>query len=32
MILNPVGSTATVNSGSSSNSATDPAAAQDRFL
>ncbi|WCM92745.1 flagellar hook assembly protein FlgD [Acidovorax sp. NCPPB 2350] len=32
MILNPIGSTATVNTSSSSNSATDPAAAQDRFL
>ncbi|MDA8455940.1 flagellar hook assembly protein FlgD [Acidovorax sp. GBBC 3334] len=32
MILNPIGSTATVNTGSNSNSSTDPAAAQDRFL
>lgn len=32
MILNPIGSTATVNSGASANASTDPAAMQDRFL
>lgn len=32
MILNPIGSTATVNSGASANGNTDPAAMQDRFL
>ncbi|PWW44436.1 flagellar hook assembly protein FlgD [Melaminivora alkalimesophila] len=32
MILNPIGTTATVNSGASANAANDPAAMQDRFL
>ena len=32
MILNPIGSNATVNTGASANASTDPAAMQDRFL
>ena len=32
MILNPIGTTANVNSGTSANASTDPAAMQDRFL